>query len=142
MIPPQADWVSEYPKPFNAIMIDRFRRIAQRIQILRLPSIVVGLACSISIVVILFISDSREADRWIMPSFVGLLWAMSVYSFIESFRSVPEKSKDEQGFLRTVRQRIRRGSYWFRGLLFLTATGLALVVTSRMVSIWLSEYAN
>ena len=123
-------------------MIDRFRRIAQHVQILRLPSIVVGVIFLTSIVVLFFTSESHEEDRMLMPSFVGLLWTISLYSFIESFRSVPEKLTEKQGLLLGFKHGIRRGWYWVKGLIFLTATAVALVVTSRIVSIWLSEYAD
>lgn len=122
-------------------MIDKFRRIAQRVESLRLPAIVIGLSCFTSMVVILVASDSHENDRMLMPSFVGLLWAISLYTFIESFRSVPEKPAENQGLLRGFRHGIRRGWYWIKGVIFLAATAVALAATSRMVSVWLSEYA-
>ena len=120
-------------------MIDSFRRIAQRARILRVPSIVVALACLTSILVILLTSGSREEDRILMPSFVGLLWSVSLYSFIESFRSVPERLTEKQGLLSGLKGRIRRAWYWTKGLVLLISTAVALVVTSRMVSIWLAE---
>ena len=123
-------------------MIDSFRRVARRIQILRLPSIVVGLVCLTSIVVILVASGSRAEDRMLMPSFVGLLWATSLYSFIESFCWAPERLVEKQGFIRDLKYRIRRGWYWIRGFIFLASTAIALVITSRMVSIWLAEYSG
>lgn len=78
----------------------------------------------------------------LMPSFVGLLWAISLYSFIESFHSVPEKLTEKQGLVLGFKYSVRRGWYWMKCLIFLAATAVALVVTSRLVSIWLSEYAR
>jgi len=70
-------------------MIDKLQGIAKAIQILRLPSIAVGLISLASMVVIMFISESHESDRFLIPNIVGLLWAISAYSFIMTFRSVP-----------------------------------------------------
>jgi len=123
-------------------MIDRFRRIAQRVQILRLPSIVIGLACLTAIVVVLLSSGSDEGDRILMPSFVGLLWAISLYSFIENFRSVPEQFAERQGLMFSFKHGIRRSWYWVKGLMFLASTVVALVITSRMISIWLVKDAG
>lgn len=122
-------------------MIDRFRRIALRLQILRLPAIVIGLACAIWMIVVVFTSESRDDNLVLLPGFVGMLWAISLYSFIESFSSVPVKLTEKQGFIGGFKHRIRRGWYWFKGLVFLLATAVALLVTSRMISIWLAEYA-
>jgi hypothetical protein len=73
-------------------MIDKLQGIAQAIQILRLPSIAVGLISLASMVGIIFISKSHESDRFLIPSIAGLLWAISTYSFIVIFRSVPKKA--------------------------------------------------
>ena len=123
-------------------MIDRFRRLAQRAEAFRLPSIIFGLICLTSIVVVLIGPDSPDEDRLLLPSVVGLLWAMSLYSFIDSFRSVPEKTIATPGLLISLKHRLLRGWYWVKGLIFLASTTLAVVITSRMVSIWLTEYAG
>ena len=121
-------------------MINKLQRIAQAIQILRLPSISVGLISLASIVVIIFISESHEGDRFIIPSLVGLLWAMSTYSFIVTFRSVPEKASKKMRFFRKLKHNINRGWYWFISVVFLGATVAVILVTYRMVSIWLRDY--
>lgn len=77
-----------------------------------------------------------------MPSFVGLLWAVSLYGFIESFHSAPEKLTERQGLLSDFKHRLRRGWYWIKGLVFLASTAVALLITSRLLSIWLAEYGD
>ena len=61
-------------------MIDKLQRIAKAIQILRLPTIAIGLISLASIVMIIFTSKHHEGDRFLIPSFVGLFWAMSTLS--------------------------------------------------------------
>ena len=116
-------------------MIDKLQRIAQAIQILRLPSIAVGLISLASMVMIMFISNSHESDRFLIPSIVGLLWAISTYSFIVTFRSVPEKANKSLKFFSKLKRIINRGWYWFIGLVFLGTTMAVMFVTYRMVSI-------
>ncbi len=123
-------------------MIDKLQRIAQTIQILRLPSIAVGLISLPSIVVIIFTSKSHEGDRFLIPSFVGLLWAMSTYSFIVTFRSVPEKASKTLGFFSKLKRNIHRGWYWFISVVFLGTTVAVILVTYRMVAIWLSDFGG
>jgi Mn2+/Fe2+ NRAMP family transporter len=123
-------------------MIDKLQGFAQTIQILRLPSIAVGLISLASMVVIMFISKSPESDRFLIPSIVGLLWAISTYSFIVTFRSVPEKSNISLKFFSKLKRNINRGWYWFIGIVFLGTTVAVMFVTYRLVSIWLRDYGG
>jgi len=123
-------------------MIDKLQGIAKAIKILRLPSIAVGLISLASMVVIIFISRSHESDRFLIPSIVGLLWGISTYSFIVTFRSVPEKANKSLKFFSKLKRNINRGWYWFIGVVFLGTTVVAIFVTYRMVSIWLRDYSG
>ncbi len=123
-------------------MIDKLQRIAQSIAFLRTPTIVVGLLCLASIVMIAFTSMSHEGDRFLIPSFIGLLWAMSTYAFIITFRLVPEKANKTLSFFSKLKRNIYRGWYWFIGVVFLSTTMVVISVIFRMVSIWLKDYGG
>lgn len=120
-------------------MIDKLQRIAQAIQILRLPTIAVGLITLASIVVIIFTSKSHDGDRFLIPSIVGLLWAMSTFSFIKVFRSVPEKASEESSLFSKLKRNINRGLHWLIGVVFLGSTVFVIFVTYRLVSIWIKD---
>lgn len=132
----------QIPKVELIRMIEKLQRIAQALQMLRLPSIFAGFVSLASIVVIIFISKSHEGDRFIIPSFVGLLWAISTYSFIVIFRSVPEKARKNLRFFSKLKHNIHRGWYWFISVVFLGTTVAVTFTTFRMVSIWLRDYAG
>ena len=123
-------------------MIDKLQGIAKAIKILRLPSIAVGLISLASMVVIIFISKSHESDRFLIPSIVVLLWAISTYAFIVTFRSVPKKGNKTLKFFSKLKRNINRGWYWFIGVVFLGTTVAVMFVTFRMVSIWLESYGG
>lgn len=120
-------------------MIDKFQGIARLIRFLQLPSIAAGLICLFSILFILITSGSREGDRYLIPCILGLLWAMSLYSFIATFDSIPRKEKQTLKVLGKLKHKITRGWYWFIGLLFLGSTAGAVFLTYRMLSVWLKE---
>ena len=123
-------------------MIDRLQRIAQSIQFLRLPSIAVGLISLASMVVIILTSKSHEGDRFLIPSVVGLLWAMTTYAFLVTFRSVPEKANKTLRLVSRLKRNISRGWYWFISVVFIGTTAAAIFITIRMVSIWLRDYGS
>lgn len=123
-------------------MIDRLQRIAQRLQILRLPSLVVGALSLVAIAAILLLSASREHDRFVIPSLVALLWSISTYSFVVTFRAVPQRAdRTLKGFGRLLRA-FARAWFWFVGVAFLGATLAVVVVTLRMTSLWLKAYGG
>lgn len=123
-------------------MIDKFQRIAQSIQFLRLPSMAAGLICLVSIVVSIFTYRSHEDDRFLIPSLVGIFWAMSTYAFIVTFHSVPEKASKATWFFSRLTRNIYRGWYWFIGIVFLGTMVSVIFLTYRVVSIWIRDYSG
>ena len=123
-------------------MIDTFKRMAQAIQVLRLPSLGVGLTSLASLAVIVLFFAGGQADRLIIPFSVGLLWGLSTYSFIVTFRAVPDKPDTPLRFFSRVTYTITRLWYGVVSLFFLGASAAILVVTIRMVSIWLRGHGG
>ena len=123
-------------------LLDKFHRFANTIQILRIPSIVIALICFVSIAAIAFTSDSNEKDQFLLPSVVGLLWAISAYAFITTFRFVPEKSNKSWIIIARLKRNIHRAWYWLISVAFLGITAVTVFLTSRMAMIWLKEFGN
>ena len=123
-------------------MIDRLQRISQAIQFLRLPAIAAGLFCLASTAVIILGSNSTDGDRFLIPSFVGVLLALSTYTFIVTFRSVPEKAGNNLSMFGKIKRHLHRGWYWFISMVFLGTTVAAIYFTNSMISIWLRDFAD
>ena len=123
-------------------MINKFQRIAQSMQILRLPAILVGSICLVSIAIILVGARSEEFERFLTPSLIGFVWAATAYSFIVTFRTVPEKADKSQKLIGRLKRRISRGWYWFIAVVLLGTTVAALILTGRLMSLWLKDYVN
>ena len=122
-------------------MIDNLQRISQAIQFLRLPVIAAGLFCLATTAVIILSSNSTDGDRYLIPSFVGVLWALSTYTFIVTFRSIPEKSCKNLSMFGKIKRHLHRGWYWVISIVFLATTVAAIYLTNSMISIWLREFA-
>jgi hypothetical protein len=122
-------------------MIDKLQRISQAIQFLRLPAIAAGLFCLATTVVIIFGSSSTDEDIFLIPSIVGVLWAMSTYTFIVTFRSVPEKASSNLSMFGKLKRQLHRSWYWVLSMAFLGTTVAAIYLTKSMISIWLRDIA-
>lgn len=123
-------------------MIDTLKRIAQAIHVLRLPSLGVGLISLTSLVAIVLFFSAGQGDRFIIPFSVSLLWGLSTYSFIVTFRAVPDKPSGSLSFFSKLKHTIARLWYGLVSLFFIGATVALLVVTIRMVSIWLRSHGG
>ena len=121
-------------------MIDQLGRIAQTLQFLRIPTIVVGIASLIVLTVVIFTSQTHEDDIYLIPSIVGLLWAVTTYSFLTGFNSVPHKAEHSWKFFRRVKRNLIRTWYWLLAITFLGTSILAMFVTFRIASIWVGDY--
>ena len=123
-------------------MIDKLQRISQAIQFLRLPAIAVGFFCLATAILIVLDTNSNDGDDFLIPSFVGVLWAMSTYTFIVTFRSVPEKADNSLSMFGKLKCHLHRGWYWVISMVFLSTTVAAIYFTNSMISIWLRNYAE
>lgn len=123
-------------------LLDTLNRFANAIQIVRIPSLVFGLICFVSIASVVFMSRSHEEDQFLLPAVVGLLWAISTYAFITTFRIVPEKSDKTWKITKRLKRNIHRGWYWLVSFTFVGITVVIIFMTSRMVTIWLKEFGR
>lgn len=123
-------------------MIDDLKQIAQAMRILRLPSIALGLIALVSAIVIIFNSHTHEGDRFLIPCVVLLLWAMSTYVFIITFRSIPAKPDKSFNIIAKLKRCVIRGYYWFISIVFIATTIAALWFSYRMAYIWLTGYGG
>ena len=121
-------------------MIDMLKKIADAVQFLRLPSVVLGLICLIAITTILIGSKSQEEEFFAIPSAVGLLWSITTYSFLVYFYAVPEKADQSWKFVKRLKRRIVRAGFWIMGVVFVATTIGAIFVSYRMIAIWLRDY--
>lgn len=122
------------------VMIDRFQRIASAIQILKIPSVAIGLVAFSLVAMTIFTSKSHESDHFLIPGIVCCLWAVNTYLFITIFRTIPAKADDSLRFFARLKRRLNRGWHWFVAIMFVATSLSALVVSYRMISIWLSDY--
>jgi hypothetical protein len=123
-------------------MLDRLQRFAHALRILLVPSMVLGFVCLVLIVVAIFSGGSTEGHRYIMPGFVGLVWAIATFSFIATFSEVPPRAAKSDRLLAKLRRSLCRAWYWLVALVFMFTSASALVLTGRLISIWLKDSAG
>lgn len=120
-------------------MIDKFKRMAVAIQVLRLPCLSLGLISLTSLAVIILFFPSDQDTRLIIPSIVGFLWGIGTYAFIVTFRSAPNNPSRTLGLIGKIKHAITRVWYWLISLILIFGTVAIIIITIRMISIWLKD---
>ncbi len=123
-------------------MIDGLQRVALKLQFLRLPSVALGLFFLASAAFVVLGAETHHSEQFLIPSLIGVLWAMSAFSFIVTFRSVPEKADSTQAFFTRLWRGVSRGWYWLVGVSFVVTTVAAAYVTNRLLTVWLSDFGS
>jgi hypothetical protein len=67
---------------------------------------------------------------------------LSIYAFIETFRDVPQRPEANQGFFARSKRRLTRLWYWIIGLILLASSAAVVVLTARVLTIWLRNYGD
>jgi hypothetical protein len=74
-------------------------------------------------------------DTYLIPSFVGVLWLLSLYSFIVCFRSLPATVHAREGLLARIRFKLLRAIYWVIAFLLLGVSAAVLVLSVRFFNV-------
>lgn len=121
-------------------MIELLHRLAHRLRKAQLPALAGAVACLLYGVYVLLLPASHENNFLLTPAIVGMLWCLSLYALITNFAHVPVKAAEERGWWGRFKGRLARGYYWLLGLFFMVLSFGVLMVSWRLVAVWLREY--
>jgi len=118
-------------------MIDKIKRLAIAIQVFRLPSLLLGLISLTALIIIILFFPSDQDTRLIIPLIVGLLWGTGIYLFIVTFRSAPKEPSRPLSLFGKMKYAVTRAWYWLISMILIFGAVWTIIITIRMVSIWL-----
>ncbi len=114
-------------------LIDAFKTLAERTQPLRYVAVA---AVAFFLILAAWVVLGEGAERYLIPSVVGLLWSLSAYAFIATFRFVPRPAASGESRLARLRRRLRRAWFWLLALVCAGSTVAVILVSFRLASIW------
>lgn len=74
-------------------------------------------------------------DTYLIPSLVGVLWLLSLYSFIVCFRSLPAAVDAHGGLLARVRFKLLRAVYWAIAFILVAVSASVLFLSIRFFKV-------
>ena len=120
-------------------MLDRLKQLAVKLQPARTPVLLLALACLAGIGFLLLVTP-QAGDRLLIPLLALLLWSFSAYDLIATFHAIPSRPATDAGLLPRFRGRLRRAWYGLLALVFLAATVAVLLISFRLLALWLRAY--
>jgi hypothetical protein len=123
-------------------MIERLHRLARRLRKTQLPALVGAVVCLLYGFYVLLMPASHENDYLLTPAIVGMLWCLSLYALITNFVHIPVKAPEARGWWQRFKGSLARGYYWLLGLIFIALSVGVLVVSWRLMAVWLREYGG
>ncbi len=118
-------------------MLSTIQRTAAALQWVKKPILGLAMLFLLAIFYILFTSPSHEGDRYLIPCTIGLLWSLSTFTFIINFCSLPPPMEKSAPFFSRLKRRLHRLWYGVLASLFFAATMSVLIVSYRLLSVWL-----
>ena len=82
-----------------------------------------------------------DQGRYLIPGIVGLLWSLSTYVLVTTFRFVPTPTAPGEGLIARLKRRLKRIWYGLLALVCIGSTVAAVWVSFRLASIWWREWS-
>ena len=117
-------------------MLEKLHRIALALTPLQGVCLLAIAVMCIIVALSVFQISVFAGDAFLIPAFVGLLWFLSLYSFIACFRSLPAKSDPEARRLTRLRSSLARAFYWLIAGLLLCISVAVILVSIRFLRIY------
>jgi uncharacterized membrane protein len=124
------------------MLIDTLQKFATRMQPIRLPLLLLSGFFLVVLLYLIVTSTTHSGDLFLVPAIIGLLWSLSGYAFILNFRSVPRWSEGARGFFKRLKLRLLRFWYWLLAALFLGTTLALLLISLRLIRVWMQDYGS
>ncbi len=118
-------------------MIERLQRIATVLARFRLPIFVLA-GFSLSVLVLSLLDNPwLNSDELLMPSILGVCWALMMYSTGEIFQTLPREAGRDATLRRRLSAGVGRLLYWALGILTVLSTLALLVLSYQILRVWL-----
>jgi hypothetical protein len=122
------------------MLIDTLQKFAIRLQTGRLWLLLLSGFLFLVLLYIVVTSTTPSGDRFLVPALIALLWSLSGYAFILNFRSVPRWDNGAGGFFKRLKLRLLRFWYWVLAAMFFGTTLALLLISIRLIRVWMQDY--
>ena len=121
-------------------MIETLSKISKKIYWIQPIIMLVGVGSLSLFVITVLKSGTTENDGYLIPSVLGFIWTLLYLLLVSAFPYVPEKPDPSIKFFKRIKIKFKRGIYYLIGIVFVVTTLAGIVLSFRMINIWLTDY--
>jgi hypothetical protein len=121
-------------------MIEKLQVLSKRIYWLKPLVLLAGAGFLGLFIYTLFGGNDISKDVYLMPSILGVIWALLFSSFTTIFPHAPSKPDKNEKFFRKIIIWLKRGFYYALALLFIALTIAVIFLSFKMFGVWRSDY--
>lgn len=89
---------------------------------------------------VVFIEEGADKDVYIIPSIVGVLWALVCSILLSVFPYVPPKPDKQERILKRWKIRLTRVAYHIGSLIFCILSVATVWLTLKLLNIWRTDF--
>ena len=111
-------------------MIDVMQRMATKIYPVRLIFVVLSFVF-LFVFIYALVSGDESQDVYLLPSLVSFAWSVCLFGISDVFKSVPQKTDENDGFFRRIKKRVRRFITWMWSIGFFVCSVLLFYLSYK-----------
>ena len=121
-------------------MIETLSKISKKLYWTQPIIMLIGVGSLSFFIYTVFSSGTTENDAYLIPSVLGFIWSLLYLLLVSAFPYVPEKPDQSIKFFKRIKIKFKRGIYYLIGIVFVVTTLSAIVLSFRLINIWLTDY--
>ena len=116
-------------------MIERLQKFAKFLSRIRYTLLLLAGACAVLILLSLIANPWLSDDRWLLHSFMGLLWVLMLYTASQIFARLPPPVESAENWRQRLSYRLRRGIMWLLAMLFLSLSVSLILLSYQLLRV-------
>lgn len=121
-------------------MLEQLKHFANRLAVLRIPSLVLALLVLPLLMWIIINSASPSQEVYLIPALILFVWLLLLYSFLSLFAEIPQALEGSNPWSARVRAAIKRGLYYVVAVCMLLITNALLITSLQLFGAWWRMY--
>jgi len=121
-------------------MLEQLKHFANKLAVLRIPSLVLALLVLPILIGIITTSDSPSQEIYLIPALILFVWLLLLYSFLSLFAEIPRTLQGSNPWPVRVRAAIKRGLYYVVAVFMLLITNALVITSLQLFGAWWRMY--
>jgi cytochrome b561 len=121
-------------------MLEQLKHFANKLALLRIPSLVLAVLVLPVLMWIITASDSPSQDIFLIPALILFVWLLLLYSFLSLFAEIPPIVPASSPWQVRAGAAIKRGLYYLVAVCMLLITNALLITSLQLFGAWWRMY--